>query len=269
MSDKNKRPIVIKKGLDIWVMTYGDMMSLLLTFFVLIVSFSSMQEAKFKEAANSLRQAFGVLVQPNSVIDFNRPLVPKNDFGDSDDLLYEVRELEMALLDQNMQDQVQVAVTPDGVTFRVDAPVFFARGQASLQPSSAVLLDKLASFLRKFPNEIRVEGHTDPLPIRSVRFPSNWDLSAARAVSVARYFQEHGVPSERLAAVGYGEFHPLADNATPEGRARNRRVEIHLKVERNRPVHGAKPLSEAVIPEAGVAPPLLPITTMLRGTTAK
>jgi chemotaxis protein MotB len=264
MSDKSKRPIVVKKGLDIWVMTYGDMMSLLLTFFILIVSFSSMQEAKFKQAANSLRQAFGVLVQPNSVIDFNQPLVPKSDFGDSEDLLYEVRELELALLEQKVQDQVKVDLTPDGVTLTVDAPVFFAPARAELQPGSETVLDKLASFLRKFPGEIRVEGHSDTLPIATARFPSNWHLSAARAVAVARYFQAHGVPAQRLAATGYGEFHPVADNGTAEGRARNRRVEILLKVDRNRTAGGSKPLSQAIVPDARTAVPLLPVTQTLR-----
>jgi len=263
MSSRNKRNVIVKQGLDGWVMTYGDMMSLLLTFFVLIVSFSSMQETKFKEAALSLRKAFGVLVQPQSVINFNDPLVPKSDFSQRDDILFEIRELEMALLEAGVQQQVQVDFTPEGVVFRVNAPVLFAPGRAQLQPGSEAVLGRLTEFFRKFPNEVRVEGHSDAVPIATARFPSNWDLSAARAVSVARYFQEQGVPPERLVACGYGEHRPLAPNDTEAGRARNRRVEIFLKVDRNRPGPVGKPLSRAIQPATGAGGAFLPVTESL------
>jgi len=94
------------------------------------------------------------------------------------------------------------------------------------------VLDEISRFFAKYPYQIRVEGHTDDVPIHSDKFASNWELSAARAVTVARYFQGLGVVPERLAATGFGEYRPIADNATPEGRAANRRVEIFLSLDR-------------------------------------
>ncbi|MBE0565620.1 MAG: OmpA family protein [Krumholzibacteria bacterium] len=225
-----QKKTVVKKGLDGWVMTYGDMMSLLLTFFVLIVSFSSMQEVKFEQAAKSLKEAFGVMATPEAVIELNTPLVPRDTFRESNlEFLYEIRSIEKEVLDRQVQDDVQVEIRDDGVLFRLTAPFLFDSGRAELRGEAAPVLERLARMFRKFPAEVRVEGHTDDLPIRSDRFPSNWELSAARAVSVARYFQAAGLPADRLAATGYGEHRPVAGNDSAEGRTANRRVEILLK----------------------------------------
>lgn len=254
------RNIIIKKGLDEWVMTYGDMMSLLLTFFILIVSFSSMQESKFHQASESLRGAFGVLGDPATVIDFQQPLIPPESFGQQDsDLQEEVSDLEKAVLDADAAQEVQVEVQPDGVLFRLDAPFLFASGGADLAPEAAPVLDKMAEVLARHPDRVRVEGHTDAIPIHSAKFASNWELSAARAVTVARYFQSRGVAPERMSATGYGEFKPLAGNDSAEGRARNRRVEIFLAVDHRSPARATKlPLVPA--PAGGrqdAAPPVL------------
>ncbi len=228
-----KKNIIIKQGLDEWVMTYGDMMSLLLTFFVLIVSFSSMQETKFNEAAASLRDAFGILGHPESVIEFNTPIIPKHNPEARDaDVLYEVRSVEKMIMEDGLENQVAVEVKEDGVLFRIQAPFMFASGSAELTSAPRDLLARMARMFHKFPYQVSIQGHTDNVPIRSNRYPSNWELSAARAVSVARYFQSLGVPPENLEAVGYGEYRPLAPNDTPEGRKRNRRVEVFLKLDR-------------------------------------
>jgi len=261
---KSKRPVIIKMGLDGWVMTYGDMMSLLLTFFVLIVSFSSMQETKFKDAAASLRTAFGVMNQPQSVIEFNDPLMPKYEKHEQKDFLHEVRLLETDLQEKGLSSEVVMEFTPDGIMFRLDAPVLFAGGHCEVQPESHEALDTLAGFLTKFPGETRVEGHSDNIPMKSTRFPSNWELSAARAGSVARYFQGTGMSPERIAATGYGEFRPLADNATSEGRAQNRRVEIYLKVDQNQSPAGGKPISGSLDASSAGAPRPTPVTDRLR-----
>ncbi len=104
--------------------------------------------------------------------------------------------------------------------------VLFAPGQAELEPDGAAVLDVLAEVVLDLPNQVAVEGHTDSRPISTARFPSNWELSTGRAVTVLRRLGDHGVPVERLTAAGYGEQRPLGDNATAEGRARNRRVEL-------------------------------------------
>jgi chemotaxis protein MotB len=233
-----------KKGLDSWVMTYGDMMSLLLTFFVLLVSFSSIQESKFKEAALSLKGAFGVMSKPPTVVEQRELLVPNLSQKEREDILYEMRKLERSLLDKGLDQDVDIKLTDKGIAFRIDAPLLFETGQARLRPETMELLSSVGRFLSKFPYPLSVEGHTDSIPIHNDRFPSNWELSAARAVAVARHFQAQGVGPERIAAVGYGEYHPLATNTSPEGRTKNRRVEIFLKLDNERLSNNQLPLQE-------------------------
>jgi chemotaxis protein MotB len=261
---RNKRPIIVKQGLAGWVMTYGDMMTLLLTFFVLIVSFSSMQDAKFREAALSLRKAFGVLVQPQSVLQVSDPLIPRWEIEQNRDFILEIEAVQGALDAQGVTEAVELEFTPEGIVFRLDAPVFFAPASADLLPASHAPLTTIATFLQRFPGEVRVGGHSDSLPIQTARFPSNWELSASRSASVARYFQGQGLKPERMEATGYGEFRPLADNATAEGRARNRRVEVFLKVDRIQPDGGGKPLSRVLDTAETEIPRPTPVTDRLR-----
>jgi len=252
-----KKNITIKQGLDGWVMTYGDMMSLLLTFFVLIVSFSSMQETKFEQAAASLADAFGVLANPESVIEFNNPIVPNHTPVDEEaEALYEVRSVERFILEHNLGDQVEVEVTQQGVLFRLDAPFLFKSGSTELEQAPAGLFEEISGFFRKFPYQVKIGGHTDNVPIGSARYPSNWELSAGRAVTVARYFQELGVPPERVAATGYGEYRPLVGNDTPEGRTRNRRVEVFLQFAKEDMPEKNK--LDFVDPEPGASPTAAP-----------
>ncbi|MFH1844464.1 MAG: OmpA family protein [bacterium] len=231
------------KGLDGWVMTYGDMMSLLLCFFVLIVSFSSMQEAKFQEAAISLQGAFGVMKSPPTVVNLKKVVIPHLAKKEREDIIYEVRKLEQSLLDDQADREVEVTITEQGVNFRINAPFLFASGTADLKETTVAVLEKLDAFCEKFPYPLRIEGHTDSVPINTNRFPSNWDLSAARAVAVARHFQVLGIAPERMSAVGRGEFQPIATNDTAEGRDRNRRVEIFLMVDNERDFNWSLPLA--------------------------
>ena len=243
---KKCKNITVKKGLDEWVMTYGDMMSLLLTFFVLIVSFSSMQQTKFEQAVSSLQEAFGVLESAESVIEMQTPIIPNHEPQDEEaEFLYEVRAVEKLILEQGLDKQVEVQVTNEGVIFRLNSEFAFDSGGATLQKGPRSVLDRMASFFKKFPYRIRIEGHTDTQPINSTKFPSNWDLSAARSVSVARYFQGMGLPPERISATGMGEFHPIGDNGTVAGRAKNRRVEIFLQLDaKDRAKAGALPFAK-------------------------
>ena len=224
------RTTLVRKDPNSWALTFGDMMSLLLTFFVLIVSFSSLQESKFEQAAASLKQAFGVLARPESVIELNEPVVPNHAPREpAPEFLYEVRSVQQMLLAEHLEHAVEVEAREEGALFRITAPFLFASGEADLKQQAHPVLERLAGLCLKFPGEVLVEGHTDDVPIRSGRFPTNWELSAARAVAVARYFQRNGLPAARLAATGYGEYRPVAGNDDAEGRARNRRVEILLR----------------------------------------
>ena len=218
-------------GIPGWVVTYGDMMSLLLTFFILLLSFSSIQETKFKEAMESLQGALGVLAKNNTVIDFQNLVVHEARQTDTSEIYYQIKKLEQFLLEEKLDQAVEIEMMADGIRMRVVDSFLFPSARADLQPGALKLLDKIGGMLDGMGKDVTISGHTDSVPIHTSRFPSNWELSAARAIAVARRFQELGVNPQRMSAVGFGEFRPLETNATEEGRATNRRVEIFLKME--------------------------------------
>ena len=215
-------------GVAGWVVTYGDMMSLLLTFFILLLSFSSIQESKFKMAMESLQSALGMFNNTQDVIDFEKVVVPREEGGATEEMLYEFRQLEQYLLEEGLDGQVEVSLTNEGIQIKIEDEFLFSSGRAELQNSAGAVLDKISGFLDGKPNAIEVSGHTDSLPIHTARFPSNWELSAARAIAVARRMQDTGIHPSRMRASGFGEYRPIADNGTPDGRAKNRRVEIFM-----------------------------------------
>lgn len=228
MAKKKKQEESAAGGAPGWMVTYGDLMSLLLTFFVLLVSFSSIQESKFLQALGSLKGALGVLPKYESTVFRQYILMPRLNRRERVRVTMLMKKLRQALEEKKLQKHVKLNVKENGILIRIDAPVLFDLGKANLKPEIYPILDKIVELTMGWPNEIRIEGHTDNLPIHTKEFPSNWELSAARAISVLRYFVSKGVPSSRLSAVGYGEFHPLVPNTSPENRAKNRRVEIYI-----------------------------------------
>ena len=213
-----------------WALSYGDMMTLLLAFFVLIVSFSTVELIKFRKAMGSLRGALGVLMEQegDAVVNegqsmFERPLL------DKEILMKALSELEAQVFMLNAGEGMEIEVREEGVNFRLKEELVFDPGASELKPSVLRILDGIGKIIRQFSCEVRVEGHTDNLPIHTERFPSNWELSAVRAVSVVRYFTDKiKISPDRLVAVGCGEYRPLVPNDTPENRRKNRRVEIFL-----------------------------------------
>ncbi len=146
--------------------------------------------------------------------------------------------------------QIEIEQLREGLRLNMPQDILFASGSARLNPTGAAVLRKLALRLAKLPHRVEVQGHTDDVPIRSTqrsRFPSNWELAAARAAEVVRLLAGEGVDAVRLTAVSYGEFHPVASNETPEGRARNRRIEIRLE-----------PELDAAAPEQPAGPAAMP-----------
>lgn len=136
----------------------------------------------------------------------------------------------------DLEGQVEVLVSPTTVNFRINSEVLFASGDAQLTPNGGELMDKLLPVFNKAPDHtIVVVGHTDNVPIQTARFPSNWELSAARAGAVVRHLQARGLNPTRLRAMGYADTQPLATNATPQGRSANRRVEIVMEAPRQQP----------------------------------
>lgn len=224
---------------DLWLLTYGDLVTTLMAFFVLLYSLSSVSAAKFKATAASLAAALGnrpvitgtadpagKATTPDATDAYagNVPL----DLGMIDPQLAGVRDdLRKALQAQDLSDQAKIELSKDTVIIRFSDQAFFNSGDATLQPRALPVLDAVAAQLKALQNDIRVEGHTDSEPISTPRFPSNFDLSAARASSVAMYLMEfHHIAPAHMSIAGYGPYHPVAANDTPEGRAQNRRVDI-------------------------------------------
>ncbi len=213
-----------------WMVTYGDLMSLLLTFFVLIVSFSSIELIKFQKALGSLKGALGILPKQQSVIFQKEPIIPQLSDYKERRIRKAAAELQELIKQQGIADKVKLEVTDKGILVRINTPILFELGKADLKPEAFPILNKIIDMTRDWPNEIRIEGHTDDLPIHTEKFPSNWELSTARALSVLKYFLRKGhIEPERLSAVGYGEYHPLVPNTSPQNRAKNRRVEIYIE----------------------------------------
>lgn len=149
--------------------------------------------------------------------------------------LEQVKEQIDSLLEmQGLASQATVTISKSGrvLNLRLPENQLFDSGSAELSPDASVVLDKIATIIDRSGQNVRIEGHTDNIPVRSGRYSSNWDLSTARATRVLLYLQEAGgVPANRLSAAGYGEHRPIADNSTPEGRAKNRRVEFVITAE--------------------------------------
>lgn len=231
-----------EEGAPDWVVTFGDLMSLLLTFFVLLLSFSQMDVAKFKELAGSLQQAFGVqrkipVYEPPKGIkivarDFDQAYVEQAMVGNIEPhrlpqiVAERLRHLLKPLLEQQL---VELEVQEDYVIMRLLGDVTFASGSAALQPEVKPVLRAIGSILGTLEQEIIVAGHTDNVPLRGGAFHSNLELSLARAAAVANFFLNEGlIRPDKLVTMGFGEYRPLVPNDSPEHRRRNRRVEIIL-----------------------------------------
>jgi chemotaxis protein MotB len=225
-----------------WLISYADFITLLFAFFVVMYSISSVNEGKYKTFSDSLSIAFSS--QPNSTASSLTPNQQENvlktlvdrrtaRLGEQQRKIQERMKLLAEKLSQVMQslieqEQVSVKQTKRGVLVDINASSLFKPGEASLQPSAVEVLRQVATVLSQETQLLEVEGHTDDLPISTKLFPSNWELSAARASSVVRMLVEHGVDAQRLSAVGMASNHPLVPNDSPENRAKNRRVSITL-----------------------------------------
>lgn len=217
-------------GAPFWMTTYGDMVTLLLTFFILMFAMSSINEQKFLKAAASLAGALGVLEKNISVIGEKSPAIgvtgvsrEQLDMLESLEMIAEIFQVEA------LQDVASVEIVgPGEAVVRMGDELLFEPGKAKLKPQALRVLEGIANSIRGRTEKVYVEGHTDNEPISTIQFPSNWDLSTARAVIVVRLFAERGIPPEQLAALGRGEYTPLESNDTLEGRRKNRRVELYI-----------------------------------------
>jgi chemotaxis protein MotB len=257
-----------KPGIPAWVVTFADLMSLLMCFFVLLLSFSEIDAMKFKQIAGELSKAFGVQrdipaleipMGTSPIFDKFSPGKPEPTPVDSvrqqtteeapqletlrgqtesevermvDQVTREQIDLSLQALEQVLsrelqEGRLQLEHDRKRIIIRVEEKGSFPSGSADMTPIFSDMLDKISEVLAQLPGEITIEGHTDDIPINTPRFRSNWDLSAARASSVANALLiSQGVEPSRLRVQGYAETRPRAENDTVENRAINRRVEI-------------------------------------------
>lgn len=232
---------------DRWLISYADFITLLFALFVVLYAMSKVDEGKYKVFSSSLNFAFGsVFVGKKGAVDPAQPqpneqelllktLVDKRNarLAEQQRKQNEAMQLMVSNLNQVMaplvkNEMVNVTQSPRGVVVDINASALFEQGEAALQRSATRTLAAVAKVLEPGTQAIEVEGHTDDIPIFTPQFPSNWELSAARASSVVRLFIEQGVTAERLRAVGLASYRPISSNETPEGRSRNRRVTITI-----------------------------------------
>ncbi|NOY13705.1 MAG: OmpA family protein [Deltaproteobacteria bacterium] len=222
MPKKEKKP---PAGAPMWMVTFSDMVTLLLTFFVLLLSMANMDQVKFNKAADSLAGAFGVLgssdkteVTTPKVVSFT----PVND--DFTSQVY--RRLKTKLRELKLNKKIKLIKDRGAVVLRIDDSVLFRSGEKKLTPEAYPVLRKVAELVRPLPLNLKIEGHTDNRGDEM----ANWDLSVGRAVAVLRFLAgNHLVPLNRMAATGYGSQKPLFPNNSERERALNRRVEFVLE----------------------------------------
>lgn len=211
-----------------WQFVYSGFVLILLCFFIMLSSFSSIQEAKLMRFVKSFVDAVSIL--PGGLkTDDAAKVVPKSaEMVETDSPLARISTDLTALAERlNCQNDVSVAYTTQGLVMRLSDHALFDAGVADISPPAMPLLQKIGAIVAKTAYEVRVEGHTDDIPIKTNRYPSNWELSTARAVNVLRYIIDaYQIPSERLSAAGFGEYQPIVANDSSMNRAKNRRVEI-------------------------------------------
>ena len=254
---------------EAWAIPYGDLITLLLAFFVVMYAMSSVNEGKYRVLSDSLVAAFqgapktlepiqvgekqmgpgaelaiNIARQPMIESQSRRSIapiamaqlpMPPDPAGQSEELAGVANEVEQSMSDLIDRELVTVRRHGKWVEVEIKTDILFPSGVATLSPAAEQVLQQLAETLKPFPNAIRVEGHTDNRPISTSAFPSNWELSAARAASVVHLFTRAGMDPARLAVIGLGENRPAQSNATAEGRNANRRVLLVILGGSNRP----------------------------------
>ncbi len=212
----------LNKG-ALWAVTYGDLMSYLMIFFLMMFSFSiskadKTKSRKYEESLANIQKSFGGKTDAKRM---ERAKAQENESKVESNL-------EKSMEAGGISSLVQIQSNARMVKLVLTEGVLFASGKADLKEPARKVLASIAAELKKIPNNIIIEGHTDNVPIRHGKYSSNWELSMARSYSVLLFMSGQGVSAKQLAGMGYGENVPVGDNATSEGRAKNRRIEISL-----------------------------------------
>ncbi|MBA4743559.1 MAG: flagellar motor protein MotD [Azoarcus sp.] len=235
-----------------WLVSYADFITLLFAFFVVMYSLSSVNEGKYRVLSDSLLSAFRsvtvnqaneqIVVPPIVVPDRPQPRASnaRGEQGDGTGSEVEpirrmAESIRRVLEPLTRTGQVNISEGAHGITVEVNANVLFSGGDATIDEAGREPLLAVAEVFAGSEFPVTIEGHTDDRPISTPRFPSNWELSAARASAVVRLFEAAGVEAARLSAIGYADQRPITENLTAEGRARNRRVTVRLDAMYNDP----------------------------------
>jgi chemotaxis protein MotB len=239
-------------NLERWLVSYADFITLLFAVFVTLYAMSQSDKKKVEEVSRSIREAFGMAqtttapamhvidsmdlapipeakhkpqrsVAEEPEKDTTKPYAADEEF---DEIKQEITAL---LAAKGNEDKVKLSVNGRGLVISLKEAGFFDSGSAEIHPASLPLLEEVAKSILEYANDVRIEGHTDNVPVSSRTFLSNWELSSARAATIVHYMiSSLGFAPARLSVIGYGEYRPIADNATDAGRAKNRRVDIVL-----------------------------------------
>ncbi|MCX7966101.1 MAG: OmpA family protein [Syntrophorhabdaceae bacterium] len=221
------------ENIERWLLTYSDLITLLLAFFIMMYTFSRQDSEKYEEVSSYLKTIFsggsGVL-QKGSVRGTQHLEMLKGK-ALTEGLKEKLKnELNAMGGESELKNSFFIFTDERGVIIRIMDKAFFDEGKADIKPEAKKALDKICYILKDIKNHIRIEGHTDNTPISNLEFKSNWELSVRRATEVVRYFIEKGaITPERISATGYAEYRPLVDNTTKENKALNRRVEIIIE----------------------------------------
>jgi chemotaxis protein MotB len=199
-----------------WIFTYIDMLTLILTMFVVMLAYAKTDAEEYRELSEAVSREMGHVVQPEAA-----PVSEEQALAE---------QLSQTIAQQGLGENVEVLTQAGSIELRLKESILFATAQAELRPEGRAVLDPLVPLLRQDGRAIAVEGHTDNVPIANEVFPSNWELSATRATNVVRHLISQGVAATQLRAIGYADTRPLDDNGTVEGRARNRRVSIVISM---------------------------------------
>ncbi len=242
-----RKPVELNVNHERWLVSYADFITLLFAFFVVMYSISQVNEGKYRALAETLVEAFDParslkpiqVGEPSrapsaSVIDLPGAAgggSAQGQLGSAGQLgeLQELSEIFTEQFSSLIEDQlVRVDSNEFWLQIQVKDSILFASGSAELSAQAQTIFAEIASVLKGYDNPVQVEGHTDNLPISNLRYPSNWELSAARATAIVKLLEADDVAAARLSAVGYAEHQPVASNETAEGRARNRRVVLMI-----------------------------------------
>lgn len=229
------------EGAPAWVMTFADLVTLLMVFFILLFAMGKIEEDKWKQIKASLKSALGTKETPEAGVREGLDVIKDVDAQLDTQTIHAVDEVgamvakeieeiasdvEEFVYKNKLSGQVEVSSDQRGAIITISDVVLFPAGKSRMTYAGHSTIKQVFDLLKQFNYDVRIEGHTDNSPIHTERFPSNWELSASRAAEVARMLVEAGFPPEKLSVVGFAEFQPKVPNSSTENRSKNRRIEI-------------------------------------------